>query len=171
MVNVGIYAIPGFYGYLRCGFLSVIFSQATSPQANTFAHLGLVERVPWSLGVCFVWGERRGDVVWFVAFERGITFNGQENDTPFVVAAYGSPNKPPEVFQKAAEITDGDGNLQRNSSFWGDGNLSLQESFWAFYSGLKGILNSVPPKLGKLEESAGADSMVCLEKMGFIRVA
>ena len=101
--------------------------------------------MPWSLGVCFVWGERRGDVVWFVAFERGITFNVQENGwTPFVVAAHGSPNKPPEVFQKAAEITDGDGNLQRNSSFW---VFPFRNHFERFIQGLKRILNSGPPNL------------------------
>ena len=86
-LNVGIYAIHGFYGYLRCVFLSVIFPQATSPQANAFAHLGLVEWVPWSLGVCFVWGERRGDVVWFVAFERGDNLQRPREWYPFCFAA------------------------------------------------------------------------------------
>ena len=81
--------------------------------------------------MCFVWGERRGDVVWFVAFERGITFNGtQENGwTPFVVQPKGLQTNLHKFFKKLLKLPTGTEISNETLLFWGDGNLSLQESF------------------------------------------
>ena len=59
----------------------------------------------------------------------GITFNVQENDTPFVLQPKGLQTNLQKCFKKLLKLPTGTEISNEKLLFWGDGNLSLQESF------------------------------------------